>query len=39
MQQTGTKEVQELAWLGWKFDLLGIVQKLKVWLYQQIDMH
>ena len=30
MQQTNTKEIQDLARLGGKRDLLGIVQKIEI---------
>ena len=31
MQQTDTKGVQVLAWLGWKGDPLEIMQEIKIW--------
>ena len=31
MQQTSTKGVQDLAWLGGKGDPLGIVQEIETW--------
>ena len=36
MQQASAKGVQDLAWLGGKVNLLGIVQEIKIWPNYQI---
>ena len=36
MQQTGTKGIQDNAWMGEKDDWLGTIQKIKVWLCWQM---
>ena len=36
MQQISTEILQDKTWLGWKGDPLGIVQEVKILLYEQI---
>ena len=36
MQQTGTKGIGDLTWLGGKGDPLEIVQEIKIWSHYQM---